>query len=54
VAGLRWDLNTFIALKTEYSRFDWKDFSTDTSGNQILPILHKTIELGGTQLTFTF
>jgi hypothetical protein len=54
VAGLRWDMNTFIALKTEYSHFDWKDFSTDPGGNQILPILHKSIELAGTQLTFTF
>jgi hypothetical protein len=53
-AGIRWDLNTFIALKIEYSHFDWKDFSVDSSGNQILPVLHKTIEQVGTQLTYTF
>jgi hypothetical protein len=53
-AGLRWDLNTYVALKIEYSHFDWKDFSVDSGGNQILPILHKTIEQVGTQLTYTF
>ena len=52
--GVRWDLNTFIALKAEFSHFDWKDFSTDSSGNQILPILHKTINEQGLQLTYTF
>ena len=52
--GVRWDLNTFIALKTEFSHYDWKDFSTDSSGNQILPILHKTINEQGLQLTYTF
>jgi hypothetical protein len=53
-AGLRWDLNTYIALKTEYSHFDWKNFSADSSGDQILPVLHKTIEQLGAQLTYTF
>jgi hypothetical protein len=52
--GIRWDFNTFIALKTEFSHYDWKDFSTDSSGNQILPILHKTINEQGLQLTYTF
>lgn len=53
-AGLRWDLNTYIALKTEYSHYDWKDFTIDSIGNQILPILHKTIDELGMQLTYTF
>ena len=53
-AGLRWDINTFIALKTEYSHYDWKNFSTDSSGNQVLPVLHKTIDQLGMQLTYTF
>lgn len=53
-AGLRWDINTFIGLKTEYSHYDWKNFSEDSSGNQVLPILHKTINQLGMQLTYTF
>jgi hypothetical protein len=53
-AGVRWDINTFIALKTEFSHFDWKDFSTDSTGSQILPILHKSINEQGLQLTYTF
>jgi hypothetical protein len=53
-AGVRWDINTFIALKAEYSHFDWKNFSIDPSANQVLPVLHKTIEELGTQLTYTF
>lgn len=52
--GLRWDMNTFVALKTEYSHYDWKNFSTDSSGDQVLPVLHKTIEQIGMQLTYTF
>jgi len=52
--GVRYDLNTFIGLKFEYSHFDWKNFSADASGNQILPIVHKTIEMFGTQITYTF
>jgi len=52
--GLRWDLNPFIALKTEFSDFDWRDFSEDPYGNQELPILHKTVHLLGSQLTYTF
>ena len=53
-AGVRWDINTFIALKAEYSHFDWKNFSVDKGGNQALPLLHKTIDELGTQLTYTF
>jgi hypothetical protein len=53
-AGVRWDVNTFIALKLEYSHYDWKNFSEDQSGNQMLPVLHKTIEQIATQLTYTF
>jgi|HubBroStandDraft_5_1064220.scaffolds.fasta_scaffold16710_2 hypothetical protein len=53
-AGMRWDINTYIALKAEYSHFDWKNFTEDSSGNQMLPILHKTIEQFGMQLTYTF
>jgi hypothetical protein len=53
-AGLRWDINTYVALKTEYSHYDWRDFSADSSGNQVLPILHKTIDQLGMQLTYTF
>ncbi len=53
-AGMRWDINTFVALKFEYSHYDWKNFTADQSGTQFLPILHKTIEQLGTQLTYTF
>jgi hypothetical protein len=53
-AGVRWDINPFIALKVEYSHYDWKSFSVDGSGNQILPVLHKTIDQIGTQITYTF
>jgi hypothetical protein len=52
--GVRWDLNAFIALKVELSRYAWKNFSTDSSGNQILPLLTKTIDQIGTQITYTF
>jgi hypothetical protein len=54
VTGVRWDINTFVALKIEDSRYDWKNFSQDSSGTQLLPILHKTIEQLGAQLTYTF
>jgi len=53
-AGIRWDINAYVAFKAEYSHFDWKNFSEDVDGNQILPILHKTINQFGTQLTYTF
>lgn len=53
-AGVRWDINTFVALKIEYSNFDWRNFSVDSGGNQILPIVHKTVNELGSQLTFTF
>jgi hypothetical protein len=53
-AGIRWDINTFIALKAEYSHFDWKNFSIDKGGAQVLPLVHKTIDELGTQLTYTF
>lgn len=53
-AGIRFDLNTFVALKIEYSNFDWRNFSTDSNGNQVLPLLHKTVNQLGSQLTFTF
>jgi hypothetical protein len=51
---VRWDINAFVALKVEYSHYDWKSFSVDGSGNQILPVLHKTIDQIGTQITYTF
>jgi len=53
-AGVRWDINAFIALKLEYSHYDWKSFSVDANANQVLPILHKTIDQLGTQITYTF
>lgn len=53
-AGIRWDINAFIALKVEYSHYDWKSFSVDENANQVLPVLHKTIEQLGTQITYTF
>jgi|SRR5579859_178765 len=53
-AGLRWDLNAYVALKTEFSHYDWRNFSQDASGNQQLPVLHKTINQLGMQLTYTF
>ncbi len=53
-AGVRWDMNPFVALKLEYSNFDWKNFSQDANANQVLPIEHKTIQLLGTQITYTF
>jgi hypothetical protein len=53
-AGVRWDFNTYMALKGEYSHYDWKDFNTDSSGTQILPVLHKSINELGMQLTYTF
>ena len=53
-AGVRWEINTFVAMKIEYSHFDWKNFSEDSTGTQQLPVLHKTIDQLGTQLTYTF
>jgi hypothetical protein len=52
--GVRWDLNAFIALKFEASHYAWKNFSADPYGNQQLPLLTKTIEQLGTQITYTF
>ena len=43
-----------MGLKTEYSHYDWKNFSQDSNGDQVLPILHKTINQLGMQLTYTF
>ncbi len=54
LAGVRWDTNTFVALKLEYQHSDWRNFSADSSGNQLLPILHKTIDQLNSQITFTF
>ncbi|MGD0796909.1 MAG: hypothetical protein ABR910_04215 [Acidobacteriaceae bacterium] len=53
-AGIRWDINAFIALKLEYSHYDWRSFSLDQNNNQVLPILHKTINEIGSQITYTF
>lgn len=53
-AGVRWDINTFVALKAEYSHYDWKNFTADDSGVQTLPILHKTLNQLGLQFTYTF
>jgi hypothetical protein len=52
--GVRWDTNAFIALKLEYSHIDWKNFTDASDGTQVLPILHKTINQLGTQITYTF
>jgi outer membrane murein-binding lipoprotein Lpp len=52
--GVRWDINAFIGLKFEASHYAWKNFSADASGNQLLPLLTKTIEQLGTQMTYTF
>ncbi|KAA6455842.1 hypothetical protein DYQ86_26750 [Acidobacteria bacterium AB60] len=52
--GVRWDINTFVALKTEFSHFDWKNFSADQSGTQTLPVQHKSLDQLGLQLTYTF
>ena len=54
LGGARWDLNTFIAMKLEYQHTDWRNFSDDAVGNQLLPIQHKTINQLGTQITYTF
>jgi hypothetical protein len=53
-AGLRVDVNPFVAFKVEYEDYDWKDFSTDDVGTQILPIQHKTIHQLGMQIAYTF
>jgi hypothetical protein len=52
--GVRWDINAFIALKFEASHYAWKNFSTDQYGNQQLPLLTKSIEQLGSQITYTF
>ncbi|HTZ57125.1 MAG TPA: hypothetical protein VMB49_03465 [Acidobacteriaceae bacterium] len=54
LAGLRWDFNPFVALKLEYQNTDWANFTDDPTGNQLLPILHKTINQVASQMTFTF
>jgi len=54
LGGVRWDTNTFVALKLEYQHSDWRNFSADSVGNQLLPILHKTINQLNSQITFTF
>jgi hypothetical protein len=54
LAGLRWDFNPFVALKVEYQNTNWRNFTDDASGNQLLPILQKTINQVNSQITFTF
>jgi hypothetical protein len=54
LVGTRWDVNTFVALKAEFQHTDWRNFTDDAYGNQLLPILHKTIEQLNSQITFTF
>jgi len=54
LVGVRWDTNTFVALKLEYQNTGWKNFTDDSVGNQLLPILHKTINQLSSQITFTF
>lgn len=54
LGGVRWDTNTFVALKLEYQHTDWRNFTDDAVGNQLLPILHKTINQLSSQITFTF
>jgi hypothetical protein len=54
LAGVRWDFNPFIALKAEYQHTNWANFTDDPTGNQLLPILHKTINQVNSQITFTF
>jgi hypothetical protein len=53
-SGVRWDVNTFVALKAEFDHYDWRNFTDDPSGNMVLPILHKTINRAGLQLAYTF
>ncbi len=54
LGGVRWDTNTFVALKLEYQHTDWHNFTDDPVGNQLLPLLHKTINQVSSQITFTF
>ena len=53
-SGVRWDINTFVALKGEFDHYDWRNFSDDPAGNQVLPILHKSVNRLGMQLAYTF
>jgi hypothetical protein len=53
-AGVRWDVNPFVALKAEYDEFDWRNFTDASDGSQQLPLLHKTIHQLGLQLAYTF
>lgn len=52
--GLRWDVNTFVALKAEYEHYDWRGFTIDSTGAQVLPLLHKQINQVTAQITYTF
>jgi hypothetical protein len=52
--GVRKDFNPFIALKLEYDYFDWRNFTDSSAGDQVLPLIHKTVSQFGTQLTYTF
>jgi hypothetical protein len=53
-SGVRWDVNTFVALKAEYDHYDWRNFSDSSTGAQVLPILHKTVNRAGMQIAYTF
>jgi hypothetical protein len=53
-AGVRWDVNTFVALKLEYDHYDWRSYTDASDGSQVLPLLHKTINQVGMQLAYTF
>lgn len=53
-AGVRWDVNTFVAFKTEYDHYDWRNFTDSASGAQTPPVPRKTIDQLGLQLAYTF
>ncbi len=52
--GVRWDLNAFIGWKMEFTHYAWKNFSEDASGDQLSPLLTKSINQLGSQITYTF
>ncbi len=52
--GVRWDINSFVAAKFELSHYAWKNFSSDPTGIQLLPLLTKSVDLAGAQITYTF
>jgi hypothetical protein len=55
IHGVR-GISIHLCINTlERSRYyDWKNFSTDAIGTQILPIQHKTIHQLGMRIAYTF